>query len=703
MESTISFAPLVPLPVLAALAILSLLLIGFAVWRGLAGWWLRGLAALVLLGALADPSWREEDRAYLPDIAFVVTDATASQGIDIRPDQMARLQPELDAELSALAAASATGGGLEVRRIEVTDANTAAGQSQPGTRLMSALAEAAAEVSDDRIAGAILLTDGQIHDPEVLDSFPAPVHVILTGRTDEWDRRLVVETAPAFAIVGEPVELRLKVETIGTAPADLPRQTPVLISVNGEDPQVFDIATDESQRLPLMLERGGLNVLQITVPSRDGELTERNNAAIVTINGIRDRLRVLLVSGEPYAGERTWRNLLKSDAAVDLVHFTILRPPEKQDGVPVFELSLIAFPTRELFMDKVDEFDLIIFDRYRRRGVLPSLYIENIARYVREGGAVLVASGPAFAGAESLSRTPLREVLPATATARVIEEGYVPRVSEIGTRHPVTNGLQAFAPRPAAEDGTPGWGRWFRLIEMDQISGNAVMEGPEGRPLLVLDRPGQGRIAMLASDHAWLWSRGYEGGGPQQELLRRLAHWLMQEPELEEEVLVATPDGAEVTVTRRTLRESVGDVTITSPSGTVQVLPLTETGPGQFEARFAAAENGIYRLSDGVAETVTAVGPAAPKEFENPVSDAAPLTPIAEATDGGILRVASIGTPDLRRVREGRTASGRNWLGLVQRNAYDVRDIRLSPFAPGWVFLLIAGGLVFAAWRIEGR
>ncbi|MEM8871935.1 MAG: hypothetical protein AAGB10_05535 [Pseudomonadota bacterium] len=701
MNSTISFSPMIPVPVLIALAVLSAALIIFATWRGLAGWWLRGLAAIVLLAALADPSWREEDRAYLPDIAFVVRDITASQDIDVRPGQVTAAETELAQKLANLSSGTSL-APLEVRDVTVTDAGDGASETEKGTRLLSALAAAAAEVSDDRIAGAILLTDGQVHDPEVMDSFPAPVHVILTGRSDEWDRRLIVETAPAFAIVGEAVELRLRVENLGEAPADMPAVTPLLISVNGEDPQVFQIETGISQSLPLELDRGGLNVLQITVPQVDGELTERNNSAIVSINGIRDRLRVLLVSGEPYAGERTWRNLLKSDAAVDLVHFTILRPPEKQDGVPVFELSLIAFPTRELFMEKVDEFDLIIFDRYRRRGVLPSLYIDNIARYVRDGGAVLIASGPAFAGAESLYRTPLRDILPAAPTARVLEEGYLPKVSEIGARHPVTNGLEAFAPRPATDTGDPGWGRWFRLIEMEPQSGTAVMEGPEGRPLLVLDRPGEGRIAMLASDHAWLWSRGFEGGGPQQELLRRLAHWLMQEPELEEEVLVAEPDGAEVTVTRRTLAPEVGSVTVTAPDGSTDVLEMVEIGPGTWQARFAAAENGIYRLAEGEVEAVTAVGPAAPKEFENPVSSPEVLAPLADETGAGILRVEN-GVPDLRRVREGRTAEGRGWLGLVRREAYDVTDIRLSPLVPGWLMLLLAGSLVFVAWRIEGR
>ncbi len=696
MFENITFAPLLPPLALALLAALAVVLIGFGLWRGLAGWWLRALAALVVLVALSDPSWKQEERDYLSDIAFVVIDASASQTIAERPDQMAATEAELTEKLASLSGGEAP---VEVRTIRVAQGE---GEAR-GTRLISALRQAAAEVSPDRIAGAILLTDGRLHDIDSFDGFPAPVHTLLTGSASDWDRRLVVETAPSFAIVGEPVELTLRVEALGPVPASIDPLVPLVLSLDGEQIASVRVPVGETLTLPLELPKAGLNVIQMQIAEAEGELTERNNAAVISINGIRDRLRVLLVSGEPYAGERTWRNLLKADSAVDLVHFTILRPPEKQDGVPVFELSLIAFPTRELFMEKVDEFDLIIFDRYRRRGVLPSLYLDNISRYVRDGGAVLIASGPAFAGAESLYRTPLQAVLPAAPTAQVIEEGFHPRVSDVGQRHPVTRGLEALAPRPASEDGTPGWGRWFRLIDMETTSGVPVMEGPEGRPLLVLDRPGEGRIAMLASDHAWLWSRGYEGGGPQRELLRRLAHWLMKEPELEEEVLVAEPDGAGVTVTRRSLSESIGDLTITTPAGETRTVNMVEVAPGEWQARIDGAEDGIYRLTEGELQAVAALGPAAPIEFENPVSTNELLFPIAEATNAGVLRIADIGTPDIRRVREGRVAAGRNWLGLARREAYTVQDIRLTPLAPGWLMLALAGLLSVVAWRIEGR
>jgi hypothetical protein len=285
----------------------------------------------------------------------------------------------------------------------------------------------------------------------------------------------------------------------------------------------------------------------------------------------------------------------------------------------------------------------------------------------------------------------------------VIEEGFHPRVSEIGARHPVTAGLEEHAPRPPAEDGTPGWGRWFRMVDVEaRPEGQSLMEGPEGRALLVLGREGEGRVALLASDHAWLWSRGYEGGGPQLELLRRLAHWLMKEPELEEEVLRGVGEDGGVSISRRTLGDSVPPVIATSPSGATSEVGLVEVAPGLWEGRIDEAENGVWRLENGDEQAVAVVGPSAPKEFEDPVSTGALLAPLAEATRGAVRRVED-GLPDVRLVREGRVAAGRGWIGLADREAYQLRDIRQVDLAPGWLTLLLAAGLAFAAWRVEGR
>ncbi|MEO0829287.1 MAG: hypothetical protein AAFY03_02385, partial [Pseudomonadota bacterium] len=449
---------------------------------------------------------------------------------------------------------------------------------------------------------------------------------------------------------------------------------------------------------PITLPHGGMNVIQFEVAASDGEITDRNNAAVVQINGVRDRLRVLLVSGEPHPGERTWRNLLKSDSSVDLVHFTILRPPEKQDGVPVSELSLIAFPTRELFLEKVDEFDLIIFDRYKRRGILPMIYLDNVRQYVEDGGAVLIAAGPDFATADSIYRSPLGEIVPGEPTARVIEEGFLPELTETGHKHPVTEGLDEAD--MGLEDAP--WGRWFRLLDVQETAGDTVMSGIDGRPLLLLDRVGEGRVALLASDHAWLWSRGYEGGGPQLELLRRLAHWMMKEPELEEEALTAHAEEQSLTITRRTLGDAPGDVEITGPDGSVTVLPLEEVAPGRFEAVFEAPEIGLYRLKNGEEEAVAALGPSAPKEFEQTIASDEVLAESVAARRGGAPRIED-GVPSVREVREGRVAAGRGWIGITPRGAFLTADVRVIPLVQPWLWLLVAAAMTVGAWLLEGR
>jgi hypothetical protein len=383
------------------------------------------------------------------------------------------------------------------------------------------------------------------------------------------------------------------------------------------------------------------------------------------------------------------------------VHFTILRPPEKQDGVPVDELSLIAFPTRELFLEKINDFDLIIFDRYRRRGILPTEYLDNIRNYVAEGGAVLVSSGPEYGGAESIYRSPLGEILPGAPTARVFEEGYTPQVTEIGDRHPVTARLEEFAPR--TDDDTPGWGRWFRLVDIVvPDTAQTVMSGLGGRPLLTLDRIGEGRVALIASDQSWLWDRGFEGGGPQLELLRRLAHWMMKEPDLEEEALFAEARGQTMRIIRQTLNETADDVTITHPDGTQTVLRLKQTAPGRFETLWTAPDIGLYRLAEGEFEAVTALGPAAPREFEQTIATGDVIRPAVDATRGGILRISD-GDFAVRTVREGRPAAGRGWIAITPRGAFETADIRSNPILPAWAFLLMAALLSIAAWLREGR
>lgn len=694
----ITFEPALPWGVIAALAALAVAGIAAAlIWR-LSGWWLRLAAGAVLVLALAGPQLSREEREGLTNVAFLVVDRSESTGLEDRTAQIDAAAREIGAGIEALSTAQEP---FELVTVDVTSGEGGEGAEagDEGTRLLTELDEAAARVAPGRIAGAVLLTDGQVHDADRLTSFPGPVHTLIAGERDAFDLRLALETAPAFGIVGESVTFRITAEGLGDLPAEIGDRVPVELAIDGGAPRARSLRLGVPTDVEVAIEHGGPTVVDFRLATHADELTERNNRVISTVSGVRDRLRVLLVSGEPYPGGRTWRDLLKADPAVELIHFTILRPPAKQDGTPVAELSLIAFPTRELFLDKIDSFDLIIFDRYRYRGLLSVAYLANVVDYVGQGGAVLFAAGPAFAGAQSFARTPLVDILPATPSIDVIERPYRPALTEIGRRHPVTAGLA-----PGTVDGTPGWGRWLRQVEVMPRSGETVMSGYDGLPLLMLDRVGQGRVALLASDQSWLWTRGFDGGGPQAELLRRVAHWLMKEPELEEEALVARVDGDRVLIERRTLDDTAPEAVRAFPpdGGDPRVLAYRRVAPGRYHARLDDADEGLWRLDDGEEHAVAAVGPPSPVEFANPLASPGPLAPLVSATGGSSAWLAD-GTPEVRAVGEGRRTAGRGWIGLTAREAHRVTGVRLAPLMPAWAAALVVGLLLLGAWLRESR
>ncbi|MEN8833791.1 MAG: hypothetical protein ABF285_09395 [Pacificibacter sp.] len=686
MMPEIVFSPYIPWPVLGGVLLVLAVALVLSAMRGMTGWAVRGVAFAGILLALANPSILREDRSDLSDIVVLLVDATASQSVSTRMAQTEAAKVQLTAQIARLP-------NTELRVVMLAD-----GADNRGSLLRTRLREAVANVPSERLAGVFVLSDGQVHDAGLELDVPAPLHLMLTGEPDDWDRKFSVENAPSFAIMDEEIILTLKVEDVGAVPDGLAPRAPLIVSIDGGRDIEFEIPVGRAVQVPLKLPHGGMNVLQFSVPMAPGELTDRNNSAVVQINGVRDRLRVLLVSGEPHNGERTWRNLLKSDSAVDLVHFTILRPMDKQDGVPVTELSLIAFPTRELFLEKIDDFDLIIFDRYKQRGILYANYFENIARYVEDGGAVLFAAGPDFASANSLYYSPLSRVIPARPTGRVFEQGYAPQISELGLRHPVTQGLGGVTDA----NGLPDWGRWFRHVDLEVTSGDVIMKGAEGRPLLVLDHAGAGRVAVLASDHAWLWSRGVEGGGPQLELLRRLAHWMMKEPDLEEEALTASASGTEITITRRSLTDGPRSVTVVGPDGGETVVDMEQIRPGLYQAEVRGDDMGLYRIAQGDQSAVVVLGPAAPREFEHTIATEALMLDAVRATRAGVFELSE-GLPDLRRVSQGRPAAGRAWAGITPRAAFVTLSTSKTPLIPAWLWALLLVGWVVFMWLREGR
>jgi len=689
----IALDPLLPMVWIAALAAL-IFVASIAAGAGrLRSQFTRLVAGLFLLIGLLNPQAVEEDRETLPDTVIVIEDRSDSMKFGGRDAALTEMAAELKSEFRA-------DGNLDIISISIP-------QDNEGTLLASALTDALAGAPTKRLAGVVALTDGRAHDvtEAVANYLPdgVPFHSLIIGEAEARDRLILATKAPKFGVVGEQAKYELLVEDPGFEG----ERARIELKLNGDVKARFPITIGRPLSIPLEIERRGSNTVELTVESVDGELTLNNNLFVSEIQGVRDRLRVLLITGEPHNGGRAWRNLLKSDPALDLVQFTILTSRSKYTNAGELELSLIQFPTRQLFEERLDEFDLIIFDQYerrsqsRRRGrtrpTIPPQYFQNIAHYVEDGGALLLATGPAFATQASLYRTPLVSVLPTRPTGETLTGAFRPELNDKGKRHPITSDFQG------NEDQS--WGAWYRVIENDPIGGDVLMEGPEGVPLFVIDKIRDGRVAMLMSDQAWLWAKGHDGGGPYREMFRRTAHWLMGEPELDAETLSAVRDGDDLVITRRSLDKVEDPVDVISPDGTGRRVTLDRVADGLYRATLPLDGQGAYRLKNGDISTITAVGALNPKEYENLLPTEEVLAPLSTATKGLIKSVGLEGSslPGIRRPKAGRSTAGKNWMGLVSHEAYTVTQSRRTPLAPG-IFLF---GLFFLflawAWRREGQ
>ena len=724
---SIEFAPFLPLPALVAAAIACAVLLGLYVLRGTRGTALRAAAMAAMLLALANPTLKEEERENLGNIAIALVDESTSQMLEKRPEQAKAIRAELEARLGKIP-------GLQVKWVTAAKPEES---ETAGTNLFAALNKTLAATPPDRLAGVVMITDGQVHDvPKSAAAlgFDAPVHVLLTGRPDEFDRRIEVLKAPRFGIVGQTREVEVAVRETGKTGRAGDSVT-LRVRRDGRPDETRRVEIGRKVTLSMPFPHAGTNILEIDLEPVPGELTPANNRVIVSAEGVRENLRVLLVSGEPHAGERTWRNLLKSDAAVELVHFTILRPPEKQqnDFARINELSLIQFPTRELFSEKIRDFDLIIFDRYKHRpttSIINLLYFDNISRYVEShGGALLVAAGDDYAGQASLFRTPLSPVLPAAPTGRVLEQPFKAKLTSDGLKHPVTRGL------PGASDTAPAWGRWYRQVDVTPDRGRTIMSGVDNRPLLMLDRRGRGRVALLTSDHAWLWARGYDGGGPHSDLLRRLAHWLMKEPDLEEERLTASAKGFKLTIERRSMNETIPEVTISAPGGKTSNAALEKVADGYWRSTIDVTEPGLYKMSQplDLGRAAPPPGPRADdragptqltaiahagledaREMSEVTATDLKLASLVEQTGGGIFWTrstgllassdpASVTVPRVTMMSGARVLAGSDWMGLRDRDAYVTRGVKLTQMFTGLIALAALLALIALAWWREGR
>jgi hypothetical protein len=676
----IAFDPALSWGVIIALGLIAALALAIYAWRGGGAPISRALGIAFLLLGLMQPQWVRERREPANDVAIVLVDQSESLALAGRDEAVQRVAQRLTERL-------AREPGLEVRVRQTPG-------GPDGTMLTAALDDALADLDRARVAGAIVVTDGQIADPPADPrryANAAPVHALIVGDPGRGDRRIELIAAPTFGIVGEPMRIRARVDDAGEQGF-----VSVALSIDGVPVRRVSVRAGREFDIEVRTPKRGPNMITLEAARGPREISLSNNRAAFQAVGVRDRLRVLMVTGEPHAGARVWRNLLKSDPAVDLVHFTILRPPEKQDFTPLPELALIPFPTDELFVRRLDEFDLIIFDRYRRRDILMPLYFDNIARRVEDGGALLVAAGPWDGTVDSIFRTPLAAILPSQPTGDLIERAYRPTPTSLGQRHPVVRGL----PDPAH------WGRWTRQVGATASGGQTLLTGTDGQPLLVIDRAGRGRVAQLWSDQSWLWARGYEGGGPYGELLRRLAHWLMQEPELEDERLSLRNSAEGLAIERNTLGAAAPEpVTVTGPDGETASVELIAAVPGVYRGVFATQAQGMFEARSGALRAFTARGPLNPREAAALEATSDLMRPIADASGGDVVVTGEDGgrLPEIRRVDASARAAGEGWIGVRANGAYVVRAAQAEPLGPGWAWAVAGLLLLFLGWRREAR
>jgi hypothetical protein len=293
------------------------------------------------------------------------------------------------------------------------------------------------------------------------------------------------------------------------------------------------------------------------------------------------------------------------------------------------------------------------------------------------------------------------------------------KVTPEGQKHPVTKGLPGWNSAKVADASPePSWGRWFRQTEVIPKRGRVVLSGAENKPLLILDRVGKGRVALLTSDNEWLWARGYDGGGPHTDLLRRLSHWLMKEPDLEEERLTASAKGLKLTLERHSMEDKVGPVKISGPGGDTSEATLepVTNDPGVWRSTVDVKLPGLYKAETaGPNGTLTAVANAGiedPREMSEVTATDQKMKPIADQTGGGVFWTKAEGdtgpptevdVPRISMMSAAKVMAGSGWLGLKDRQAYLTRGVKLTPMFSGFAALAALLALLAFAWWREGR
>ncbi len=681
----INFYPLFSNQTILLFTLIFLIILALYFYLSLKYFFLRVCIFLIFLLLITNPMINSMKKKYYNDILIVLYDKTQSVVETKKTRQLLEVKEKIENNIKKLEK-------LEVVEIEVDNLNNL-NNEKIDTKIITKLQKTFEKFEKNRVAGVIIVTDGVIHDLEKIESDfeDIPMHFFLLGKKNERDRSIITESIPEYALVGKPINFIFKIID-GKFEEDI-EATFILDGV-----EVFSetFAPNINHQINLPISHAGENLLEIKISNHPDEITFANNYKVFKINGIHEKLRVMLISGEPNMGLRNWRNILNSDPSIELLHFTILRPPSKRDLTPVRELALIPFPSQELFSADISKFSLIILDQYTLQGILPKKYLDNIVDYVINGGAILNISGQEYLGDRSLSNSPLANILPAKPES-FSTKSFIPTLTNLGKRHPITNTLENSYKNKK-------WGKWFSFIKTNQASGQTLMTA-NSHPLLIINEVSDGRIAQILSDQGWVWKKDRENKGPLLKLLRNIIHWLLKTPEFQENYLEVFKNGDLITLNLNSLYQGNTKAIITNPMGKEISVLMKDNKNGSLIGTFESNEYGKFSLNVNDIKKDFFLGVSNSIELERVRSSDFLIDSFFKKNKNYIYSTTWLGSdiPTILKVYSKNNIAGKNWVGLLEKKVKK-NDIFVKKEFINWLLVMpLLLLLLFMCWFRENK
>ncbi|HUB09636.1 MAG TPA: glutamine amidotransferase [Myxococcales bacterium] len=535
---------------------------------------LRAVSALALAALLLEPGIRLLQTMRVKSRLLVLLDSSRSMGFPAESPQGNDVPPTRG-QAAARWFADHRGDfrdlegrfrveyytfGADTASADLQRLATAATPTGARTDILGALQsafEGSGASAGRKVAAALVVSDGTDnvglaagvgpHEKAALERLGAPVSTVLVGEGGLRDLSIAAVKVDDFAFVRNSVTAEVQVASQGFSGESVP----VTLTREGRVVGTQQITLEAGRhRYPVTFkfvpDQTGRFVYTVSVPVQPGEAVADNNKRAFVLKVIRDRVRVLLVAGRPSWDVRFLRGLLHQDPNVDLVSFFILRDATDETQASTSELSLIPFPTEEIFRQQIDTFDLVILQNfawrpYFRQGPDVSPYFPDIRRYVLGGGALLMIGGDNSFGEGHYDETELGDVLPVTSVGLPPPlDPFTVRLTEEGKRHPVMSlveGGEANARLWASLPALPG----LNLVRA-KPGARVLLEHPllsaggQNAPVLVVADEGRGRSMALTTDSSWYWSLPAEGRGLSNRSYERFwnnaIRWLVRDPDL---------------------------------------------------------------------------------------------------------------------------------------------------------------------------